>query len=905
MSSVEAAASLFGPEDLSSDPFAALGDTADASPSLNSAYDQFYNHENDNDSASSNSRGHQNVFGTQQDTSAPVQPWPEPLPIEQHGYDTLSYPENESRNWNHEQGQHVYEPLPAQTGMLGTSNAFSTTVRLFTSKICRTGLFWSSGLFHSAEHIRSLHAMQTQSPYEPYKPAVQPFSSNYSPSVPTSSPQPRYDPYKPTAPTFQSPSISQTLTSQSYPIPFSSKATATTAIPPPPAPAAVLNRPKLLNAYDPPFPTSKPAKRNLGRSVVQPASNMVGHQSYSTHSPHTAALSPSVPAGGSTTASLPRGVEYLDHSRGLGFNVPPTHHDGWSPPQTNPSYNVHPAGAVYDGVRNSPSGYAGVGNSPHIHQQAARPPPQGSFNDRTVSQAPAHYQPFDDIPLPAPSSFSYFGGTGDSTGDKLNMGTSNNHVLGSSSPPKHPGLRENNVYEGQHYTSPPAPPRVTSPGDRFYTQPQDSELSSQREPNVQHSSNPSSVGETGVPNASPPTHSRNGSGSSERYSIPQNTNSVDDPTAFPSRRTLSPDVYSSNEFQDAQPVQNDASDPYQPASAGGVKTTSPATEYSRTGARNGWPDPYAPMMQNQASEPEPAFDVNRAASPGTQSSYAHNGIQNARPHPPFTTDPVMHGDVRDRSMSTSSVYSSISTSTEDRYAPSQHRHHQPSEPSNQRRNSLRYSYPKSQEAGLVKPPLPYEQVAGQELLVNTLTQMPYAPSPSLMGSNDPLGRTTARVPVFSFGFSGKLVTCFHGSSVLNTGFDVALSSRRSMDVNIRVLSKIIPESVLDISSSSFPGPLFSDPGTPTGGLVRSGIATQIKTKKARISKYLEDRAEEISRGIGYLHSGSVDRRKLEGKLVLVKLLKVMVENDGRLSGSYVPNRPGSYSLYSFHFQIQY
>jgi hypothetical protein len=164
-------------------------------------------------------------------------------------------------------------------------------------------------------------------------------------------------------------------------------------------------------------------------------------------------------------------------------------------------------------------------------------------------------------------------------------------------------------------------------------------------------------------------------------------------------------------------------------------------------------------------------------------------------------------------------------------------------------------------------------------------QTPYAPSPSLLGLNDPLGRTAARVPVFSFGFGGKLVTCFHGSSALNTGFDVALASRRSMDVNIRVLSRIVPESALDSSTIAFPGPLFADAGTPTASLVRPGAAAQFKAKKALVSQYLLDRSAEFVRGIGYLQPSSEDRRRLEGKLVLVKLLSIMVENEGRLSGS--------------------
>lgn len=160
---------------------------------------------------------------------------------------------------------------------------------------------------------------------------------------------------------------------------------------------------------------------------------------------------------------------------------------------------------------------------------------------------------------------------------------------------------------------------------------------------------------------------------------------------------------------------------------------------------------------------------------------------------------------------------------------------------------------------------------------------PYAPSPSLIGSNDPLARTTANIPIVSFGFGGRLVTCFHGADSINTGFDIALSARNSTSLKIRGLKKLIPESVLDSPGGLYPGPLLSDPGTPTTSIVRTGMSTQTKTKKSRVIKYLDGRANEIHQGIGYLTG--MEKRKAEGKLVLVKLLKVMVEHDGKLLGT--------------------
>ena len=161
----------------------------------------------------------------------------------------------------------------------------------------------------------------------------------------------------------------------------------------------------------------------------------------------------------------------------------------------------------------------------------------------------------------------------------------------------------------------------------------------------------------------------------------------------------------------------------------------------------------------------------------------------------------------------------------------------------------------------------------------------YAPSPSLLGSNDPLARTSARAPVVTFGFGGKIITCFHGMPGLNAGFDVALSSRTSSELKVHILHKLLPASVIDSPTSSYPGPLLSDPGTPSLSLVRPSLSAQTKAKKAAIIGYLSSRATEIDHGLGYL--SNPEKRAAQGTLILVKLLKIMVENDGKLLGSYV------------------
>lgn len=166
-----------------------------------------------------------------------------------------------------------------------------------------------------------------------------------------------------------------------------------------------------------------------------------------------------------------------------------------------------------------------------------------------------------------------------------------------------------------------------------------------------------------------------------------------------------------------------------------------------------------------------------------------------------------------------------------------------------------------------------------------VTHAPYAPSPTLLGANDPLGRTSVRAPVVSFGLGGKLVLCFHLPQDAG-GFDVSLTAHQTKSVTIRPLTEVLPASAMESNVSSFPGPLFSDPGVSSlARTVGVGIAGQTKNKKATLITWLEERIVEFANGLAYISSGSSERFKAEGRLALLTLLKVMVENDGQLSGS--------------------
>lgn len=283
-----------------------------------------------------------------------------------------------------------------------------------------------------------------------------------------------------------------------------------------------------------------------------------------------------------------------------------------------------------------------------------------------------------------------------------------------------------------------------------------------------------------------------------------------------------------------------------------------------------------PPPVRSAYDPPILPPSHRTSSPSVMSIRSSTSKHAYDPYVPSTNaDPLA---ARDRSMSNASLLSVASS--HDPYAPSLH--------SQSRSQSMDDTiHGTTIHSGSTDHSFASSSYGSQVLTAPRPTHTPYAPSPSLLGTNDPLGRTSARVPVISFGFGGRLVTCFHGSSSLNTGFDVALSSRPSTDIHLRVLHKVIPESALNASSAQFPGPLFSDPGTPSTSLISTGAATQIKAKKTRVVKYLDERAEEILQGLGYIQQGITEGQSAQAKHALVKLLKVMVENDGRLSGRSV------------------
>jgi COPII coat assembly protein SEC16 len=326
--------------------------------------------------------------------------------------------------------------------------------------------------------------------------------------------------------------------------------------------------------------------------------------------------------------------------------------------------------------------------------------------------------------------------------------------------------------------------------------------------------------------------------------------------------TAAYDQYPPEEPISAAPASDAA--PYDPYRPNGSKTIVPASRQDTQPSYGH--QPLAPVRTSSPASMSSQFSYSEQRKP-LHNPYAPGHIKSVQAYDPYFPPN------RVRSASDGSVLSSQAAP----YPPSSHLREQSSSSSEYGNYTSRYNYPDR----------PLSTTSERQAVIHPTSSIPaypYAPSPSLLGTNDPLGRANVRIPVLSFGFGGKVVTCFHGASVLNTGFDVALSSRQSRDISIRSLCNIIPQSALEDTTASYPGPLFSDPGSPMAGLVRSGASTQTKSKKAKVIKYLEERIGELSSGVAYLNYGQFEYEKVEGKLILLKLLRIMVEKDGRLSG---------------------
>lgn len=867
MSGTEAAASLFGSADTSSDPFATLG-----TEYSQEASDDLFGGASTDHPAKADAA---NVFDSppeqQATTNDSVDTSHSLLAAESHGYTPNSY--TPAYNVN---------ALPEAHGTHDPRQQWG-----------------GNQTYHGADNA-SYDANKYVSPvaYDPYVPpqATNYIPSNYQPPPPQTAPfsypgnqvstyDNRHiaDPYAPTQPANQSAyspydpyalvsSGKSSVSSQqlhaippasSYSSPPPASKTNLSAVPAPPVPTTTqISRPKVSNAYDPPFPVASYGRRNVSGPVKYgQGHNTPAHSAYTAYQPANSASLPPPPSrvSASTTPSpQPRAPE-----------VPPAS----LPPPPRPSSKPHDYASTYTPATTQPSSFPQhrLANDTVAASTGTSPP---APTTHTVSVSPTS------IPLSEPSGprhdWVYSQGSSvqydkeHTLPDTFSNAESASSFFNEISQPGDPARAEPALEEP--FELQPAPARVASPLATTSPIPKPTKPQS---PNGSISSSPQQSFKAVSPPSvkasmesgrfpSPRQSPRPPSSSSPVYGLPHPRASPDlRKEAFslehiPRSKTTSPSI-------DGTPTNMN---PYAPPPQGSTLRTKSASMNSadRVSSPELSPsavhDRYAP----RGSRVSNAYGIDRTGSPSSFSARSSDSQHNVNPQPGHYLPPVSES-----SSHTPATFSQEPPSiAEGPYAPSQHNHAVKSASSHSSYGQSPYAY----STDLSAP---------QELNTKP-TITPYAPSPSLLGANDPLGRTSVRVPVVSFGFGGKIVTCFHDAGSLNTGFDVALSSRTSSKVQVQSWKKVVPESALD-SAVTFPGPLHADPGPPGTGLMKAAATTQAKTKKTSLLKYLSDRADEITQGLGYLHSGSAEKRTAEGKLVLVKLLKIMVDNDGHALGT--------------------
>lgn len=140
----------------------------------------------------------------------------------------------------------------------------------------------------------------------------------------------------------------------------------------------------------------------------------------------------------------------------------------------------------------------------------------------------------------------------------------------------------------------------------------------------------------------------------------------------------------------------------------------------------------------------------------------------------------------------------------------------------------------------------------------------------------------ATIPIAAFGIGGQLAIHLPHAKPQGDAFEYT-SPHMQRTVQIHSLAQFVgarPFSTLDMHK--FPGPLLD------------GVRPN-KQKKAQVVQYLQDQINESASGIGYLRRKSViqatgvqqndanEWRRTEDKVLLLKLLVLLVEHDGKLA----------------------
>jgi hypothetical protein len=183
---------------------------------------------------------------------------------------------------------------------------------------------------------------------------------------------------------------------------------------------------------------------------------------------------------------------------------------------------------------------------------------------------------------------------------------------------------------------------------------------------------------------------------------------------------------------------------------------------------------------------------------------------------------------------------------------------------------------------------PYDPYARPPIERNVSSSASFASN----GELPDLGLARSTAPVVSFGFGGRMLVVFPKGPTPSYGMNVAPYGSTPGDipspstVHIRKFADLHPAS----ESTTFPGPIFMDGGRANAG----------KKRKEAVA-WLDARIEELEQEVSFKRGGAqagfllssdvqsggetVDTKRLDTRVILVKLVKILVENEGKLSGS--------------------
>ncbi|KPV74811.1 uncharacterized protein RHOBADRAFT_53749 [Rhodotorula graminis WP1] len=289
--------------------------------------------------------------------------------------------------------------------------------------------------------------------------------------------------------------------------------------------------------------------------------------------------------------------------------------------------------------------------------------------------------------------------------------------------------------------------------------------------------------------------------------------------------------------------------------------------------------------------------------------YAPQSQQRSSPYAPPPSNQYRPRDVSSRESTSTPPAPQQRGAPSSGYAPSP-RNAAPSQPpaasSMARANS--YDAPPSRPVDsfspYAQPPPPAREQQQQQQPYN-----PYAPQQAAAPVSRPgstpaappvdLGLERRTAPIASFGFGGKLVLVFPNGGRPSYGMDSSnpygvvapagssssSSSSSPTTVHIRKLADVVPLSATEGASSTFPGPIFADGGKANAGKKRKEAVAWLSQRIGEL-----EQEAHYARGAAPLGHGDDDgaqdaQRKVETRLLLVKLVRIMLENEGKLVGS--------------------